>query len=136
MSEKLPTKPVNKLKVYGLAILLYLLINGLVFETMIALLESRSDTTLYPMFPFTRIGFLIVTILTAQYYIARKTHKKPRLAHRIAKYVLLVAVFVGLYIGGMLSVINHEEPREPFVMPELPRPTKLEITNPYSEVQQ
>jgi len=131
----MPAKPVNKLKVYGLAILLYLLINGLVIETIIGLLEDRSGEPLYLAFPYTRLALLIITILAAQYYIARKTGKKASIARRITKYFLLAAVFIGLYIGGMFSVINHQEPREPIVIPELQRPTKIKITEPYNGTQ-
>jgi len=40
MSDEPKAKPVNKVRVYVIAILLYLVLNGLVFEILLTLVEN------------------------------------------------------------------------------------------------
>lgn len=131
-------KKPNKFKVYAVAILIYLLVNGLIFETLITLLENQLRTYLNPILPFTRIGLLIIPILLARRYIAKRSPEPPKkrsTAAKVTKYILLTLVFIGLAYGAMLAMLFYDDsptPTEPIVIPELPQATPLEIS-PYVE---
>jgi hypothetical protein len=135
--ENRVNKQPNKFKIYGIAILIYLLINGLVIELLITLLENQLETPLFPMFPYTRIALLIITILIARHYISKRSlnhNKNPNLFIRIAKYAFLTLIFAGLALGAFLSVSFYDEtPYEPIVFPELPVPEPVEVDRPNFE---
>lgn len=102
---------ISKLKVYSVALGIFLLIN-LVIETGITLLENSTHRWLYPIFPFTRLGLLIIVILVANSYIRRREDKpKSKLWWRISKPILLIVVFFGLTIGAWLSVSQADADR-------------------------
>lgn len=102
---------ISKLKVYSVALGIFLLIN-LAVETGITLLENSTHKWLYPIFPFTRIGILIIIILGANLYIRRREDKpKSKLWWRISKPILLIVVFFGLTIGAWLSVSQADADR-------------------------
>ena len=129
-----PKPKVNKVKVYAAALGILLLVNFGV-ETGITFLENATHQWLYPIFPFTRIGLLIITILAANYYIRRRTGKpKPKLWWRIVKPILLILVAYGLTMGAWLSVSNADADRAAAEaestrrsLPALPEPTTLTI---------
>lgn len=109
--DSAPALKINKTKVYAAAIGIYLLVNFGV-ETGITLLENSMHQWLYPIFPFTRIGLLIITTLAANYYIRRRTGKqKPRLWWRILKPIMLILVAYGLTMGAWLSVSQADADR-------------------------
>jgi len=54
-----------KLKFAGIVLLIFLLVNTL-FEALIALIERYYPVSLYGIFPFTRIGLLVLTILAVR----------------------------------------------------------------------
>lgn len=110
-SAPAPKAKVNKVKVYAAAIGIFLLVN-LGVETGVTLLENSTHRWLYPIFPFTRIGLLIITILVANNYIRRRTGKpKPKLWWRIVKPILLLLVVYGLTMGAWLSVSQADADR-------------------------
>ena len=127
-----PRPKVNKVKVYAAALGILLLVNFGV-ETGVTLLENATHQWLYPIFPFTRIWFLIITILAASYYIRRRSGRpKPKLWWRIVKPILLVLVAYGLTMGAWLNVLNADADRaatelegSPPSLPVLPEPTML-----------
>lgn len=127
-----PKPKVNRTKVYAAALGILLLVN-LGVETGITLLENATHQWLYPIFPFTRIGLLIITILAANYYIRRRAVKpKPKLWWRIVKPILLILVAYGLTMGAWLSVSNADADRAAAAaessrrsLPALPEPPKL-----------
>jgi hypothetical protein len=131
MSEEIQEKKqINKLKVYGAAVLIYLIINGLVFELFIEFLENHYSTHLFPMFPYTRIALLIITILIAKNYIDKRSPgktKKAKLSLRLIKYTCLVIIFFSLFIGAFFSVMTYEEPKPPIVIPKLQQPELYQI---------
>ncbi len=106
-----PKQKINKVKIYSAALGILLLVN-LGVETGITFLENATHQWLYPIFPFTRIGLLIITILAANYYIRRRAGKpKPKLWWRIVKPILLILVAYGLAMGAWLSVSNADGDR-------------------------
>lgn len=123
---------INNVKIYAAAIGIFLLVNFGV-EAGITLLENSTHHWLYPIFPFTRIGLLIITILAANYYIRRRTGKpKPKLWWRILKPILLILVAYGLTMGAWLSVSQADADRAAAdaekarqSMPALPEPPIL-----------
>ena len=127
-----PKPKVNKIKIYLAALGILLLVN-LGVETGITLLENATHQWLYPIFPFTRIGLLIITILVANYYIRRRSGKsKPQLWWRIVRPILLILVAYGLTMGAWLSVSNADADRAAAKLessrrslPALPEPTVL-----------
>lgn len=133
-STPVPKTKVNKVKVYAVAIGIFLLVNFGV-ETGITLLENSTHQWLYPIFPFTRIGLLIVTILAANYYIRCRTGKpKPKLWWRVVKPILLILVAYGLTMGAWLSVSQADADRAASdaekarqSLQNLPVPTRLEL---------
>lgn len=133
-SAPAPKTKVNKVKVYAAAIGIFLLVNFGV-ETGITLLENSTHQWLYPIFPFTRIGLLIITILAANYYIRRRAGKpKPKLWWRIVKPILLILVAYGLTMGAWLSVSQADADRAAAdaekarqSLQNLPVPTRLEL---------
>lgn len=134
MSKQNQTKKQpNKIKIYGIAILIYLLVNGLVFETFITLLENQLETPLFPMFPYTRLALLIITILIANKYIDKRSSepkKKQSSFYSITKAVIFALILVGLTYGAFFSVEFYDPtPSEPIEFPELevPQPTKIDI---------
>lgn len=137
-SAPAPKTKVNKVQVYAAAIGIFLLVNFGV-ETGITLLENSIHQWLYPIFPFTRIGLLIITILVANYYIRRRTFKpKPKLWWRILKPILLVLVAYGLIMGAWLSVSQADADRAAAEaektrqsMPSLQPPAKTELDTTY-----
>lgn len=136
MSEVVKAKKEpDKFKIYAVAILIYLLINGLVFEFFIGLLENQLKTFLFPMFPYTRIALLIMTVLIAKRYIDKRSEepkKKRGLFFKISKYAVLAIIFIGLTYGAFFSVVFYDPtPNEPIVLPELPQPTRLQIDTQY-----
>lgn len=92
------TRPrINKIKVYSSAFGIFLLAN-LGVQGGITLLENATHQWLYPIFPFTGFGLLIITILATNYYIRCRAGKpKPKLWWRITKPILLILVAYGLY---------------------------------------
>lgn len=126
--------PIKKVKVYAAAIGIFVMIN-FGFEAGITLLENSTHQWLYPIFPFTRIGLLIITILGANYYIRRRTGKpKLKLWWRIVKPALLILVAYGLIMGAWLSVsqadadraaVDAEKTRQS--LHSLPVPTRVEL---------
>lgn len=103
-----PKHKINKVKIYVGAILLFVLGNFL-FETALTLLEYQLQTFLYPIFPFTRIYLLIITILLANYYIRRKQGKpKQKLWWRILKAILLFVLAWLFFFGAWFSVSEAE----------------------------
>ncbi len=106
------TRPtVNKVKVYSAAFGIFLLAN-LGVQGGITLLENATHQWLYPIFPFTSIGLLIVTVLATNYYIRRRTGKpKSKLWWRITKPILLILVAYGLTMGAWLSVSQADADR-------------------------
>jgi hypothetical protein len=131
------TKPkLNKTKIYVAALIIFLLVNFGI-ETGVTLLENSTGQWLYPIFPFTRIGLLILTILATNYYIRRRAVKpKPKLWWRIVKPILLILVTYGLIMGAWLSVSNADADRaaakvdaarQP--LPTLPEPPVLTSPN-------
>lgn len=133
-----PKHKISKVKVYAVAIGIFLLVN-LGVETGVTLLENSTHQWLYPIFPFTRIGLLIITILVANYYIRRRADKlKPKLWWRIVKPILLILVAYGLTMGAWLSVsqadadraaADAEKTRQPMsVLPEPPVLTPSDST--------
>lgn len=136
--ESTPAPKINKAKIYAAAIGIYLLVN-LGVETGITLLENSTHQWLYPIFPFTRIGLLIITILAANYYIRRRVGKtKPKLWWRIVKPILLILVAYGLIMGAWLSVSQadadraaQEAEKTRQTIQELPLPTKAELDTTY-----
>ena len=109
--DSAPAPKNNKVKIYAAAIGIFLLVNFGV-ETGITLLENSTHQWLYPIFPFTRIGLLIITILAANYYIRRRAGKtKPKLWWRIVKSILLILVAYGLIMGAWLSVSQADADR-------------------------
>lgn len=138
MPDQAQTKKIpNKLKIYGLAILIYLLVNGLIIELLLTLLENQLKTYIYPIFPFTRLALLIITILLANRYIARRSEgysRKSRPIVRAAKYAALSFVFICLAIGAFVALSVHDDSqREPVAIPELPRATPLKLNKPQIE---
>lgn len=129
---------INKAKVYGIALVLFLLVN-FGFETLITIVENSSQQWLYPIFPYTRIGLLIITILAANYYIRRRLGKpKPKLWWRIMKPALLILVAYGLTMGAWLSVSQVDADRAAAEaqkasqsIQNLQVPTKTEINTNY-----
>lgn len=129
-----PKTKVNKVKVYAAAIGIFLLVNFGV-ETGITLLENSTHQWLYPIFPFTRIGLLVITILVANYYIRRRAGKpKPKLWWRIVKPILLILVAYGLTMGAWLSVSQADADRAAAdaekarqSLQSTPVPTRLEL---------
>jgi len=127
-----PKPTVNKIKVYLAALGILLLVN-LGVETGITLIENATHQWLYPIFPFTRIGLLIITILAANYYIRRRSGRpKPKLWWRIVKPILLILVVYGLTMGAWLSVSNADADRAAAELentrrslPSVPEPTVL-----------
>ncbi|GEM_PF-1618814 len=127
-----PKPTVNKIKVYLAALGILLLVN-LGVETGITLIENATHQWLYPIFPFTRIGLLIITILAANYYIRRRSGRpKPKLWWRIVKPILLILVVYGLTMGAWLSVSNADADRAAAELentrrslPAVPEPTVL-----------
>lgn len=102
---------INKLKIYSIAFGIFLFIN-LAVETGITLLENSTHKWLYPIFPFTRIGLLTITIFVANSYIRRRTDRtKPKLWWRITKPILLILVAYGLAMGAWLSVSQADTDR-------------------------
>lgn len=101
---------INRTKVYLWAGGIFLLAN-FAFEVGITMLESSTQQNLFPIFPFTRIGLLLITILAANYYIRRRTNKpKIHIGLRIAKYAALTLVAYGLTMGAWLSVSSADTP--------------------------
>ncbi len=127
-----PKPKVNNVKIYASALGILLLVN-LGVETGITYLENAMHQWLYPIFPFTRLGLLIITILAANYYIRRRAGKpKHKLWWRIVKPILLVLVAYGLTMGAWLSVSNADADRAAAKLentrrslPALPEPTVL-----------
>lgn len=102
---------ISKPKVYLVALGIFLLIN-LVVETGITLLENSTHRWLYPIFPFTRLGLLIIVILVSSSYIRRRADKpKPRLWWRITKPVLVILIVFGLTMGAWFSVSQADADR-------------------------
>lgn len=132
--DSAPAPKVNKVKIYAAAVGIYLLVNFGV-ETGITLLENSTHQWLYPIFPFTRIGLLIITILAANYYIRRRTGKpKPKLWWRIVRPIMLVLIAYGLIMGAWLSVSQADADRAAAdaekarqSAPSLQLPTKAEL---------
>ena len=76
-----------------------------IFETIIAIVESNFEDQLYPMFPYSRVALLIITVLATNYYIRKRTGiPKMKLSYRIGKYILLTIVFYALMIAGMFAI--------------------------------
>lgn len=133
-STPAPKTKVNKVKVYAAAIGIFILVNFGV-ETGITLLENSTHQWLYPIFPFTRIGLFIITILAANYYIRRRTGKpKLKLWWRIVKPILLILVAYGLIMGAWLSVSQADSDRAAAdaekarqSLQSLPAPTRVEL---------
>lgn len=131
-SAPAPKTKLNKVKIYAAAIGIFLLVN-LGVETGVTLLENATQRWLYPIFPFTRIGLLIITILATNYYIRRRTGKpKPKLWWRIVRPILLILVAYGLTMGAWLSVSQADADRAAAEaekarqsMPVLPTPPVL-----------
>ena len=129
-----PKPKVNKVKIYAAALGILLLVN-LGVETGITLLENAKHQWLYPIFPFTRIGLLIITILAANDYIRSRAGKpKPKLWWRIVKSILLILVAYGLTMGAWLSVSNADADRAHTELEKrldsahsLPEPTKVNL---------
>jgi len=136
MSDEPKEKPVNRVGVYVVAILLYLVLNGLVFETGITLLENTAKSDLFPMFPFKRIAFLILAILFARQYIAKRTAepKQSSRALRYTKNIVLFLVFGFLAIGALASVAPYYDTEyKPIVIPELRKVERTEFVVPEFE---
>jgi len=135
MSDEPKTKPVNKVKVYVISILLYLVLNGLVFETSVTLLENATKSDLFPVFPFTRVAFLILAILFAGQYITKKTghHKETSKTLSYTKRFTLFMTFGFLTIGALASVAVYDDTKyEPIVIPDLRKQlqeTKIKTPN-------
>jgi O-antigen/teichoic acid export membrane protein len=109
--HKPPKQKVNRLKIYAVALGIFLVVNTAV-ETGITYLEYVTRQELYPIFPFTRIGLLVITILAINYYIRQRTGKsKPRLWWRITKPILLILLAYGLAMGAWLSVTQADADR-------------------------
>ena len=99
---------ISKTKTYISAFGIFLLVNFAV-EAGITFLENATHQWLYPIFPYTRIGLLIITILVANYYIRHKLHKpKQKLWWRILKPILVIIVMFGLAIGAMFSITQAD----------------------------
>ncbi len=102
------TKKLSRLKVYVIALVVFIIINFLI-ETCITLIENETRQWLYPIFPYTRIGLLIITVLVANYYIRRRMGSpKPKLWLRAIRAVLIVLVSYGLVMGAWFSVSNAD----------------------------
>lgn len=102
---------INRFKIYGTALLIFILVN-FAFETFITWLENQTQQWLYPIFPFTRIGLLIITILVTNSYIRRRLGKpKHKLWWRILKPILLILVAYGLTMGAWLTVSEADADR-------------------------
>lgn len=133
-----PTRKINKVKVYGLAFIIYLFAN-FAFEIFVELIENSTKQWLYPIFPFSRIGLLIITIVIANAYIRRKEHRpKQKLWWRILKPVLLIIVFYGLAMAAWLSVSQADADRAAAEtekarqsIKNIPVPTKTELNASY-----
>jgi hypothetical protein len=103
------------------------------------MLENSTQQWLYPIFPYTRIGLLIITVLTTNYYLRRRLHKqKPKLRWRILKPVLLIIIFYGLIMATWLSVSQADADRAAAEaekarqsIENLPVPTKTELNATY-----
>lgn len=132
-----PTK-INRLKIYTIAFVIFLLANT-ALETFITWLENQTQQWLYPIFPFTRVGLLIITILIANAYIRRKEHRpKQKLWWRVLRPVLLVLVAYGLTMGAWLSVSQADADRAAAEAAKarqsfqyLPAPTRTELNTSY-----
>ncbi|MCW1907916.1 MAG: hypothetical protein KIH63_001070 [Candidatus Saccharibacteria bacterium] len=106
--EEKPQHKVNKIKVYASAVLLFIFGN-FVFETILTLLENQLQTFLYPIFPYTRLFLLIITILLANYYIRRKQSKpKQKLWWRILKVIILFIIAWLLFFGAWFALSEAE----------------------------
>ncbi|HUS25975.1 MAG TPA: hypothetical protein VMY99_01340 [Nevskiaceae bacterium] len=134
MSEETnPRQKISKAKIYGVAIVGFLLVNFGI-ETLITLIENQQKTFLYPIFPYTRSGLLIITILATSYYIRVRTGKpKVRLPFRIGKYILLALAFYGLVMGSIFALdaaeierLRQNRPNMPSFQDMLPEPYNLE----------
>lgn len=109
---------ISKTKIYVSAFGIFLVAN-FAFEVGITFLENATHQWLYPIFPYTRIGLLIITMLAANYYIRRKLHKpKQRLWWRIVKPALLIIVAWLLAMGAWLSVSEANLNRVRIVTPD------------------
>lgn len=137
-SPPAPKPKVNKFKIYSAALGIFLLVNFAV-ETGVTLLENATHQWLYPIFPFTRIGLLIITILATNYYIRRRSGEpKPKLWWRIVKPILLILVAYGLTMGAWLSVSQADADRAAAeaektrrAVPSLQVPSKAELDTTY-----
>lgn len=102
---------INKVKIYTIAVLIFLFVN-FALETAITMLENKVHQWLYPIFPFTSIGLLIITILIANSYIRRREYRpKQKLWWRFLKPVILILIFFGLTMGAWLSVSQADADR-------------------------
>ncbi len=106
--EEKPHHKVNKVKVYVIAVLLFIFGN-FVFETILTLLENQLQTFLYPIFPYTRLFLLIITILLANYYIRRKQgRQKQKLWWRILKAISLFIIAWLFFFGAWFALSEAE----------------------------
>lgn len=132
--ENQAQKHPNKVKVYAAAFGIYLLVN-FAAETGITLLENATQQWLYPIFPFTRLYLLIITILLANYYIRRKQGKpKQKLWWRILKATILLVLGWLFFFGAWFSMSEAELERMRQNRPEVPSlqvPTKIELDTTY-----
>ncbi len=103
-SSPKPKQKVSRVKVYSAAFGIFLLVN-FGFETIVAQVENATHQWLYPIFPFTRVGLLVITILAANYYIRKRSGKpKPKMWWRILKPILFILLAYGLTMGAWLTV--------------------------------
>jgi len=138
MSDESKAKSVNKVKVYVVAILLYLVLNGLVFETLLTVVENQQQTTLQPILPFTRTFLLIITILLANDYIRGKQgNSKQKLWWRISKGIILFVIAWLFFFGAWFSLSDAELERSrterqnnPVVIPDLRQVQQSELIKP------
>jgi len=132
MSEEAEVKPVNKVKIYVIAILLYLVLNGLVFETLLTLIENQQQTTLQPILPFTRVFLLIVSVLLANDYIRRRQgSRKQKLWWRVLRGIILLVIAWLFFFGAWFSLSDAEfESNKPIIVPDLRQVQQSEIRQP------
>lgn len=127
-----PKPKVSKIKIYSTAFGIFI-ISNFVLETGITLIENKTQQWLDPIFPFTRLGLLIATIMIANAYIRRRERRpKQILWWRILRPILLILVTYGLIMAAWLSVaqadlersqLETEKMRESLLAIQLPLET-------------
>lgn len=127
---------INKVKIYSAAIGIFLVAN-LLLQVGITLLENELHQWLYPIFPYTCAGLLIITIMVTNAYIRRREHRpKQKLWWRILRPILLILVIYGLTMAAWFSVSEADTDRNRaelekaiqdfHSLPEPPPPTILQ----------